>query len=73
MTITEQLAYSTVRIECELATGGICTGTGYFFKFKNNPEKREYIPVVITNKHVVRGAKKVSLFSALRKMECPLI
>jgi hypothetical protein len=30
MTITEQLAYSTVRIECVGADAAIYTGTGFF-------------------------------------------
>lgn len=72
MTITEQLAYSTVRIECELVTGGNCTGTGYFCKFKDNPEKQEHIPVVITNKHVVRGAKKGKLIFSVSKNGMPV-
>jgi len=58
MTITEQLAYSTVRIECEMNTGGISSGSGYFFRFKDDPEKKQHVPVVITNKHVITGAKK---------------
>lgn len=38
LSISEQLQYSTVRIECEHSDGGVSTGSGYFFKFK---EKRE--------------------------------
>ena len=49
LSITEQLIYSTVIIETN--TG---SGTGFLFRFleKNN----EYIPAIITNKHVVRNA-----------------
>ncbi|CAM4204697.1 hypothetical protein SAAL107622_04480 [Lacicoccus alkaliphilus] len=53
MSITEQLQYSTIRIECEHINGMISTGTGYFFKFKENEENGSYMPVVITNKHVI--------------------
>lgn len=58
LSITEQLQYSTVRIECEHDDGGISTGSGYFFRFKENKESGEHIPVVITNKHVINGAIK---------------
>ncbi len=58
LSLTEQLSYSTVRIECEYTDGNIGTGTGYFFRFKNNKENNNYIPVVITNKHVIEGSKK---------------
>lgn len=61
MTITERLAYSTVRIECEMADGTPSSGTGYFFRFKFDEKKNEHIPVVITNKHVVEDAKKGKL------------
>lgn len=56
LSISEQLQYSTVRIECEHSDGGMSTGSGYFFKFKENKKSGEHIPVVITNKHVINGA-----------------
>lgn len=56
MSIAEQLQYSTVQIESFDSEGGVSTGTGYFFKFKENPNNRDYIPVIITNKHVIKGA-----------------
>jgi hypothetical protein len=57
LSISEQLTYSTVRIECVDLNGNQSTGTGYFFKFKVNQETGEHIPVVITNKHVIENAK----------------
>ena len=33
LTITEQLMYSTIRIECDLGGGSISTGTGFLFRF----------------------------------------
>ncbi|WP_430787183.1 S1 family peptidase [Virgibacillus flavescens] len=56
LSISEQLQYSTVRIECEHSDGDMSTGSGYFFKFKEKKESGEHIPVVITNKHVINGA-----------------
>jgi len=56
LTTSEKLTYSTIRIECKDKHGNISTGTGYFFKFKENKETGEHIPVLITNKHVINNA-----------------
>lgn len=53
LTITEQLMYSTIRIECDLG-GAISTGTGFLFRFLEENDK--FIPAIVTNKHVVKGA-----------------
>lgn len=58
LSISEQLAYSTVRIECECYDGSLRFGTGYFMRFKEDKTSHTNIPVVITNKHVINGAKK---------------
>jgi V8-like Glu-specific endopeptidase len=55
LSITEQLQYITVRIEVELVSGEISTGTGFFFRLCEN--EKSHIPVVVTNKHVVAGGK----------------
>lgn len=55
LSLAEQLAHSTVRIECDLP-GGIGTGTGFFYSFDRKED--QHIPVIVTNKHVVAGAKK---------------
>lgn len=55
--ISEQLLFSTVRIETRLETGLVGTGTGFFFDFIYG-EKR--FPTIITNKHVIEGAKQGS-------------
>jgi len=67
MTITEQLAYSTVRIECEMNNGQNSCGSGYFFRFKENQENNQHIPVVITNKHVINNSKNGKLIFTLSK------
>lgn len=61
----EDLAFSTVQIKVELnndnATGTnteYCMGTGFFFSFVL--EDKTHIPVIVTNKHVVSGAKRGS-------------
>lgn len=55
LSLAEQLAHSTVRIECDLS-GGMGTGTGFFYSL--NREGDRHIPVIVTNKHVVAGATK---------------
>jgi hypothetical protein len=56
LSISEQLSYSTVRIECKLNTGEVSTGTGFFFRILEDKEKNKNIPVVITNKHVIKNS-----------------
>lgn len=56
LSLTEQLTYTTVRIECDYADGTSGTGTGFFFKFLEDDINNTYVPVVITNKHVINGA-----------------
>jgi len=54
LSITEQLAYSTVKIQVQTSRGtGVGTGFFYDFEFDNN----QHIPVIITNKHVVKDAQ----------------
>lgn len=52
LSIIEELCYSTVRIECKNSSGQVQTGTGFFFGFKKS--EKESIPILITNKHVVK-------------------
>src|SRR5216683_6118838 len=53
---SEQLAYSTVRIECQLADGTVGTGTGFFFRFLDDADR--HVPAIVTNKHVIVGAQQ---------------
>jgi hypothetical protein len=55
LSVTEQLTYSTARIECDVA-GGLATGTGFFFRFLDDGQR--HVPVFVTNKHVVEGAAR---------------
>ncbi|MEG2077489.1 serine protease [Chryseobacterium sp.] len=59
LTITEKLIYSTVRIECETYAGKT-TGSGYFFAFKRT--EVGFIPVIITNKHVIKNSIRGKIF-----------
>jgi len=53
--IMEKLTHSTVRIETQLHNGNISTGTGFYMNFLQNQES--CIPIIVTNKHVISGAK----------------
>ena len=53
LSITEQLAFSTVRIQVTTKEGS-GTGTGFFFNFLD--DGKQYIPAIVTNKHVVKGS-----------------
>lgn len=62
MHITEQLINGTIRIEA-VNDKYTSTGTGFFFTFYyENKGERLPIPTIITNKHVIDGAKKIRLF-----------
>lgn len=57
LSITEQLIHTTIRI---VTDGG--TGTGFFFEFLVNDKR---VPVIVTNKHVVRDSKDGELIFKL--------
>lgn len=54
LSLSEQISYSTVRIECQTSLG-THTGTGFFFNFLENTVNDTCIPCIVTNKHVVEG------------------
>lgn len=54
LSMSEQLMYSTIRIECRTADNQVSTGTGFFVRFlENGPD---FVPAIVTNKHVIEGA-----------------
>lgn len=55
LSISEQICYSTVRIEA-YTNEGTQTGTGFFFHFLVNKDKGTYVPCIVSNKHVVENA-----------------
>lgn len=58
LSTSEQLAFTTVRIQCQAQSGSISTGTGWFFSFKFDDGKQ--VPIIITNRHVIEGSSKGS-------------
>lgn len=65
MSFSEQLTYCTTKIISIIDENQIATGTGFFMNFNKNLEKNICQPVIITNKHVVKNAKKI-IFSICR-------
>ena len=51
----EFLQLTTIRIETTVS-GGITTGTGFFFGLKFDEVEKTHIPVIVTNKHVIANA-----------------
>ena len=60
----EQLVHSTIRIECE-SGDGISSGSGYYFGFL--AKKDWSVPCIVTNKHVVKGAKRGKFHLSIKK------
>ena len=54
LSTSEQLAFTTVRIQCETKTGNVSTGTGSFFSFQFNGDQQ--VPVIVTNRHVIKDS-----------------
>ena len=67
LSVTEKLAYSTIRIVCTTKNGVISTGTGYFFDFCRNEQNTSHIPALVTNKHVIQNAEKGELIFSTQK------
>jgi len=59
----EKLSLSTIRIECKLGDGAVSYGTGFFFKFVDKGDN--FVPAIVTNKHVVEGAENGFLLFTL--------
>lgn len=60
LSLSEQLTYSTVRIESQFSNGSTMTGSGFFYDFLKD-QNGVSVPAIVTNKHVIRGAIKGSV------------
>ena len=58
ISVDEQLIHTTIRILSVGDDKSISTGTGFFFRYDI---KNMNVPVIVTNKHVVKKAKKIIL------------
>lgn len=65
LSMVEQLAYSTVRVVAD----GDKVGTGFLMRFRETDT--QYIPVLITNGHVLEGAKELQFQFSLADGDKP--
>lgn len=65
--LMEQLTHSTVRIENILNSGGVATGTGFYMNFLE--KEGRYVPVIVTNKHVISNASVGKFYVTLAKSD----
>jgi len=65
MFFTDQMTYSTTRVLCETVDGQTSTGTA--FAMLLNVTAESSIPVLVTNRHVVAGARKGKIWLTLKK------
>lgn len=68
--ISEQLINTTIRIEAYNNIDSISAGTGFFYTIKSDSPKYE-IPLIITNKHVIKGFKEIKLHFKTAKNNKP--
>ena len=72
MSAAEFIQLSTIRIECSVPEG-TSTGTGFFFGLNFDTENGMCVPVIVTNKHVIKNATSGKLrFSLKDKSGKPL-
>jgi hypothetical protein len=57
--ITSQLLYNTFRLDCLRSDGSGAVGTAFLFRLRLNAGSS--IPVLVTNKHVVEGARSCTI------------
>ena len=63
LSASEELAFTTVRIECKSNTGNASIGTGFFFIFRFNDN--DQVPTIITNHHVIESSE-IGIFQLTR-------
>lgn len=68
MSLSEMITYSTVLIKCQYANGTSGSGTGFIVNLCANYQKKQCIPVLITNNHVVENSIK-TIFEFCRASE----
>ena len=50
----ELLSYLTVRLSCVKSNGVVSCGTGFFYDIPHIADKSSHIPVIVSNRHVVK-------------------
>jgi hypothetical protein len=58
---TQLLLFSTIRITAHMPNGSVSYGTGFYYSFCQGSDGT-VVPTIVTNKHVLAGATKLTLF-----------
>ena len=56
LSLSEQITYSTVLINCKYSNGTFGSGTGFIVNLCQEEEHTRYIPIIITNSHVIKDS-----------------
>lgn len=56
MSISEKMTYSTIMINNQHPNGTISVGTGFIINLCSNKNTKQFIPVLITNRHVAENS-----------------
>jgi hypothetical protein len=67
LSIPDKLTFCTVRLSCILENGETSTGTAFFFVFRPTPNRP--IPVLVTNRHVIKNAVRGTFYLTRRDSE----
>lgn len=68
-TISKTMLFTTIRISCAMPGGGVGSGTGFVLDI--GVGDGYFVPVLVTNKHVVQGASQVVVHVIARKGSGP--
>lgn len=71
--LVEGLNYSTIQIDFECEDGRRGSGTGFFVNLEPDSETHRKMLALVTNKHVVRDAKRLTLVFTLQKGGAPQV
>lgn len=71
--LVEGLNYSTIQIDIECEDGSRGSGTGFFVNLEPDCETHRRMLALVTNKHVVRDAKRLTLVFTLQKGGVPQV
>lgn len=71
LTLAEQLLYSTVKLTSYNGDQQLSTGTGFFMRFAYQGEGGLMIPAIVTNKHVITGADRITVICHLANNDKP--
>lgn len=69
--ISTQLLYTTTPILVEKKDNSRVSGTGFIFNFMPTDQENSFIPLIITNRHIVENAKRGIIQLVTRKGDLP--